>query len=103
MTFRVASTILEKQYLKKLARIEKHLEYVFNSPSTINRIIKYFRIGYSTDGKTLYLLFGDEVVREYDISRDAYYRELRFECWAEMGVSFVAPEPVMFLGDYDEC
>ena len=98
MTFRVASKILEKQYLKKLARIEKHLEYVFNSPSTVNRVIKYFRIGYSTDGKTLYLLFGDKVVREYDISRDAYYKELRVEMWVEMGVSIIPPEPIMFVG-----
>ena len=102
MTFRVASMILEKQYLKKLARIEKHLEYVFNSPSTINRIIKYFKIGCSKDKLTLYLLFNDEVVREYDISRDAYYRELRFECWAEMGVSVIAPEPIMFVGGYND-
>ena len=48
--------------------MEKYLENIFNAPSTINRIMRYYAIGFQ-DGEPnkRFIMFGGTVVREYEI------------------------------------
>lgn len=48
--------------------IEEYLEYIFNSPSTINRIIRYYTLGYSPyKVNERYILFNGKVVKTFFI------------------------------------
>lgn len=50
------------------AVIEEYLEYIFNAPSTINRIIKYYAIGFDADNyNKRYIMFGGMIIREYEL------------------------------------
>ena len=50
------------------AIIEEYLQNIFNAPSTINRIIKYYAIGFDADNyNKRYIMFGGMIIREYEL------------------------------------
>ena len=87
-------------YVKKMEReffqmIEKDLEYLLNSPSTINSIIKYYNVAHDEDWD-YYLIFNKEkIIRRYTNPKDHYYRKLRLETWLEMGLTVIEPIPII--------
>ena len=89
--FRVASTFVERMIEKRNKNVEKYLENIINSASTINRIAKYYTIGYSEDYSEMYLLFQDKIIRRYGISKEDYYRDLRMEIWIQSMITIHEP------------
>ena len=55
-------------YRQFYAVIEEYFENIMNAPSTINRIIRYYALGF-VDGvyDSRYILFQDIIIREYKI------------------------------------
>lgn len=56
------------------SQIEKYLQNIFNAPSTINRIIKYYAIGFPSDytSNKRYIMFGGMIIREYELVMPKY-------------------------------
>ena len=53
---------------KLYSLMNEYLEYIFNAPSTINRIMKYYAIGFDDNEPTKrYIMFGGTIVREYEL------------------------------------
>lgn len=92
--YQVVSDFINRILTKRYQLIENYLENILNSPSTINRIIKYYRVGYSEDYSKMYLLFRDTIIRKYGISLNDYHREQQLELWIEMSLH-IHCEPVM--------
>ena len=88
---RIINRHAELMMRRRANQIEKYLENIFNSPSTINKVLSYYQIGYSEDYSEMYLLFKDKIVRTYGISEEDYYRELRMELWVESGLTIQEP------------
>lgn len=91
MTGQLISTFVEQMIEKRNKNVEKYLENIINSASTINRIIKYYSIGYSEDYSEMYLLFQDKIIQRYGISKEDYYRDLRMEIWCQAGLTIQEP------------
>ena len=89
--FKVVSAFVERMIGKRAKNIEKYLENIINSASTINRIVKYYSIGYSEDFSEMYILFQDKIIRSYGISKEDYYRDLRMEMWCQSGLTINEP------------
>lgn len=57
---------LSKAISELYYQLNDYLENIFNSPSTINKIMKYYAIGFDpTETNKRYIMFGGTVVREY--------------------------------------
>ena len=95
--YQVISDTVELMLNKRYKVIEKYLENIINSPSTINRIVKYYHIVFSEDYTMVYLLFKDTIIRRYGITRKDYYDELKIEMWCEMGLNIQVPVPIMYI------
>lgn len=52
-----------KMRLELCAKIEKDLEYILNSPSTINKVLTYYSISWIEDGLHCALFFEDYMVK----------------------------------------
>ena len=91
----VTSTFVERMIEKRNKNVEKYLENIINSASTINRIAKYYTIGYSEDYSEMYLLFKDQIIRTYGISKEDYYRDLRMEMWSQSMMTLQEPGIIM--------
>lgn len=89
--FGLMSHFVEIMINDRRRHVEKYLENILNSSSTINRILKYYSIGYSEDYSEMYLLFQDKIIRRYGISKDDYYRKLRMETWCQAGLTIQEP------------
>lgn len=59
---------LDKMFKTLYSAMNDYLENIFNAPSTINRIMKYYAIGID-DNKPLerYIMFGGTIVAVYKI------------------------------------
>lgn len=45
-----------------------YFEHIFNSPSTINRIITYYAVGFNEDEPNKgFIMFDGEVIKEYNL------------------------------------
>ena len=82
--------------------IEKDLEKIINSPSTINSIFKYYRVVGWQEDMNHYLVFyyNDEwiVVKTYSIDefiRDYHLKE-QIEYWIAESLIIIPPKPIMF-------
>lgn len=95
--YQIVSDCVNKILKKRYEIIERYLENILDSPSTINRIIKYYRIGHSEDYSEIYLLFGNTIIRRYGITKEDYYRDLRISIWVECGLQIQIPEPIMYV------
>lgn len=66
-------TIIEI-YNQTMGKIYKamndYLENIFNSPSTINRIMKYYVVGFPADPSVheRYIMFGGTIIRIYEMT-----------------------------------
>ena len=89
---------IERMLQKKYKRIEKYLENILNSPSTINKVLSHYQVGFSTDHTKMYIMFQDKIIRTYGISKDDYYRELKIETWVDCGMTVIPPTPIMYEG-----
>ena len=77
--------------------IENELEYIINSPSTVNSIIKYYKITIDADGN-YYLVFNNaKIIKEWSNPKDWYYTKLKFEAWCQMGLQVLEPTPIMYV------
>ena len=58
--------------------IEEYLQNVFNAPSTINRILTYYAIGFDPayPNKT-YIMFGGMKIREYELEKPNWKGDVR--------------------------
>lgn len=72
----IETYFIERMLKKKYMRVEKYLENILNSPSTINKVLTYYQVGFSTDHTKMYIMFQDKIIRTYGISKEDYYREL---------------------------
>ena len=62
MTGKVVEYHLRKLYLQ----VQKYVEYIFNAPSTINRILTHYSISLSTIyPMTISILFNGEVIKKF--------------------------------------
>lgn len=60
--------LLEASYNKVLFAMEMYLQNILNAPSTINRILMYYNVGYNPDHPNKrYILFQNLVVQTYII------------------------------------
>lgn len=59
---------LDKMFTTLYSAMNDYLENIFNAPSTINRIMRYYAIGID-DNKPLerYIMFGGTIVAVYKI------------------------------------
>lgn len=68
---------ISKILLEWYGFIEKDLEYIINSPSTVNKIFKYYSIAWSECNSICTLFFGDVPIRSWRMglkeSIDDYY------------------------------
>lgn len=72
MTYSTIINAIDEIFRTLYSAINHYFENIFNSPSTINRIITYYAIGLQ-DGvhDKRFIMFNGKVVREYKISYDA--------------------------------
>ena len=57
---------IDSMYKKVYMHINAYLEYIVNAPSTINRIAKYYAIGFNLNKKNeIYIMFDGQVIKTY--------------------------------------
>ena len=102
--FHHLTTELIRRYYQK---IERDLQEIVNAPSTINSIIKYYRVSMNADPIS-YLLFiyKNEIyfIKEYDLVEFIEKeRELdKIKYWCDNGLQVIKPHPIMFQGGFRE-
>ena len=66
--YEVIMNTLDKIFTTLYSAINDYFENIFNAPSTINRIMKYYAIGINND-KPLerYIMFGGKIVKVFEI------------------------------------
>ena len=66
--YEVIMNTLDKMFTTVYSAMNDYLENIFNAPSTINRIMRYYAIGID-DNKPLerYIMFGGTIVAVYKI------------------------------------
>lgn len=66
--YEVIVNTLDKIFTRLYSAMNDYFENIFNAPSTINRIIKYYAIGFDND-KPLerYIMFGGTIVAVFEI------------------------------------
>lgn len=68
MNYEIITDAIDKVLYEFYAIINEYLEYIFNLPSTINRIIKYYALGLQEDEPyKRYIMFNGTIVKEYEI------------------------------------
>lgn len=62
------SDIIDRMLKTLYFALNMYFEYIFNSPSTINRIIKYYTLGSNEDDPTKkFIIFDNQIIREYSL------------------------------------
>lgn len=66
--YEIVINTLDRMFKTVYSAMNDYLENIFNAPSTINRIMKYYAIGID-DNKPLerYIMFGGTIVAVYTI------------------------------------
>lgn len=71
--YEVIINTIDNIFHKLYSLMNEYLEYIFNAPSTINRIMKYYAIGFQDGEPTKrYIMFGGTIVREYELIMPEY-------------------------------
>lgn len=66
--YSVVIQTINELYKKFYQVIEEYFENIFNAPSTVNRIIKYYALGFVDDDfYNRYIMFGGQIVRTYSL------------------------------------
>ena len=84
---------LQKHY----GELEDYLENIFNSPSTINKLLTHYSIQYDTNHRYIQIVINDTVVKKVELSREEQLEFMKLQLWIEMGLVVHTPEPIMFL------
>ena len=84
---------LQKHY----GELEKYLENIFNSPSTINKLLTYHSIQYDTDHRYIQIVINDTVVKRVKLSRKEQLEFMKIQTWGECGLTVHTHDPIMFL------
>ena len=89
------------EYTKQCIReyyqmIEKDLGKIINAPSTINKIIKYYKIAHDNQDNH-YLIFNNEIIiRKYNNPTDWWWRQQRLKYWEATCLSIREPKALLF-------
>ena len=78
MVYTVIINAINNMYRTIYMHIETYLKYIVDAPSTINRIAKYYAIGFR-EGKSneVYIMFNSKIVKIYTINiPKVNYREV---------------------------
>ena len=59
--------IIEEAITEVYLQIEGYLFNVFNSPSTINRLLTYYTIGFDSGTNKRYIMFNGVIVKEFEV------------------------------------
>ena len=72
--YEVIEEIIQDTLSKMYKEMNEYFENIINSPSTINRISKYYAIGLPSDPTIheRYIMFGGTIVRKYVIENPKY-------------------------------
>ena len=88
-----ANRFLQKHYRE----LEDYLENIFNSPSTINRLLTYHSIQYDIDHCYIQIVINDTVVKRVKLSRKEQLEFMKIKIWVDRGLTVHTPDPIMFL------
>ena len=62
------SKTMDKVVMRWYKEIEAYLQYILDSPSLVNRLLPYYRLGFNPDETlTYYLMFQDTVVKVFKL------------------------------------
>lgn len=84
---------LQKHY----SELEDYLENIFNSPSTINRLLTHYSIQYDADHRYIQIVINDTVIKRVELSREEQLEFMKIQMWVDMGLIVHTPDPIMFL------
>ena len=66
--YKIIKETVQKMIKKLYKAINDYLENIFHSPSTINRLIKYYQVGYCpSEPNKRYIYFNGKCIREFEI------------------------------------
>lgn len=93
--YEVVSSYIDDMLKEFYQMIERNLEYIINSPSTINSIIRYYKIAVDEE-QNYYLVFNNEkIIRRWGNPKNHYYQKLKLEMWCQMGLTVIEPTLIM--------
>ena len=85
------------EYIKECTEIyyrmiEEDLKKIVNSPSTINKIIKYYKIAHDNQDNH-YLIFNNEIIiKKYDNPIIWWRMQQRLKYWSDIGLTIQKPD-----------
>ena len=86
-----------KRFLQKHYReLEDYLENIFNSPSTINRLLTYHSIHYNIDYTYIQIVINDTVVKRVKLPREKQLEFMKIQMWIECGPTLHTPDLICF-------
>lgn len=97
--------ILTRDINKNLFRdypcIKRYLSLIYNSPSTINRLITLIHIDYSDDYWYLNLKIGDVIVKQCPVSEETRWNLIKYTMWFEASLGVLTePVPIIMMESY---
>lgn len=91
----IVNSYVKNMEIEFFQMIERELEYIINSPSTINSIFKYYNVARDEKGD-YYLIFNKEkVIKRYTNPQEHHFKMMNILCWLEMNPSIIAPSIIM--------
>jgi len=93
--------ILTKDINKYLFRdypcIKRYLTLIYNSPSTINKLITYAQLHYSDNFRYLNIVINDTVVKSCPVPEETQWNLRKYHIWFEASLGVLTePTPIMF-------
>ena len=79
--------------------IEKYLENIYNSPSTINKLLTHLKLEYKNDYMELAITLNGKTVKSCMIPMETTWQLRKYSMYADMGLAVIETPPVMFIGD----
>lgn len=91
--------ILTRDINKNLFRdypcIKRYLSLIYNSPSTINKLITYAQLHYSDDFKYLNIVIGEVIVKQCPVSEETRWNLIKYQTWFEASLGILTePKPI---------
>ena len=81
--------------------IEKYLENIYNSPSTINKLLTHLKLEYKNDYRELAITLNGKTVKSCMIPMETTWQLRKYSMYADMGLAVIETPPVMFIGDQE--